>query len=39
MMSRVNNKTYTGTVVITISFDAQRRASIKHVSKSKTRVE
>ena len=39
MMSRVNDKTYTGTVLITISFDAQRRASIKHVSKTKTRVE
>ncbi len=39
MMSRVNDNTYTGTVVITISIDAQRHASIKHVSKTKTHVD
>jgi hypothetical protein len=39
MMSRVDNLTYTGWVLITIGFDAQHHASIKSVSKTKTRAE
>ena len=38
-MARESSRTYTGTVTITISFDAQNKASVKSVSKSKTRVE
>lgn len=39
MLSRVDDMTYTGTIVITIGFDAQRHAAVKKVSKTKTRVE
>jgi hypothetical protein len=39
MMSRVDDRTYTGTVLITIAFDTQHHASIKSISKSKTKVE
>jgi hypothetical protein len=39
MMSRVDSLTYTGTVLITIGFDTQHHASIKNVSKTKTRAE
>ena len=39
MLSRVDDLTYTGTILITIGFDAQHHARIKHVSKTKTRAE
>jgi hypothetical protein len=39
MLSRVDNMTYTGTIVITIGFDAHQHAAVKKVSKTKTRVE
>ncbi|HVS21623.1 MAG TPA: hypothetical protein VHD88_07230 [Pyrinomonadaceae bacterium] len=39
MLSRVDSLTYTGTVLITIGFDAQHHASNKSVSKTKTSVE
>jgi hypothetical protein len=39
MMSRESGRTYTGTIHITIKFDAQHHGSIKSVSKTKTTVE
>lgn len=39
MLSKESGLTYTGTVLITIGFDAQHHASIKIVSKTKTLVE
>jgi hypothetical protein len=39
MLSRVDDMTYTGTIVITIGFDARHHAVVKKVSKTKTRVE
>jgi|ERR1700730_120821 len=39
MMSRDSGRTYTGTIHITIKFDAQHHASIASVSKTKTTVE
>jgi hypothetical protein len=39
MLSRVDSLTYTGSVLITIGFDAQHHASIKSTSKTKTRAE
>jgi hypothetical protein len=39
MLSKESGLTYTGTVLITIGFDAQHHASIKNVSKTKTLVE
>jgi hypothetical protein len=39
LMARESSRSYTGTVTFTIGFDAQQRASVKTVSKSKTRVE
>jgi hypothetical protein len=38
-MARESSRSYTGSMTITIAFDAQHRASVKSVSKSKTRVE
>ena len=38
-MARESSRTYTGSITITIGFDAQQRASVKSVTKSKTRVE
>src|ERR1700730_8121325 len=38
MMSRDSGRTYTGVVLITVSFDTQHHASIKRVSKTKTTV-
>jgi hypothetical protein len=39
MMSRESGRTYTGTIHITIKFDAQHHASIASLSKTKTTVE
>ena len=39
MMSRDDGATYTGVVVITLKFDAQHRASVRKVGKTKTTVE
>ena len=39
MFSRDDNKSYTGVLHFTISFDAQHKASVKNVGKTKTEVE
>ena len=39
MLSRDDGKSYTGVLHFTISFDAQHRASVKEVGKTKTKVE
>lgn len=39
MLSRDDGKSYTGVLQFTISFDAQHRASVKKVGKTKTKVE
>jgi hypothetical protein len=39
MLSRVNDKTYTGTVRFTVGFDSQHHASVRKVGKSTTKVE
>jgi hypothetical protein len=39
MFSRDDNKSYTGVVHFTISFDAQHKASVENVGKTKTEVE
>jgi len=39
MMSRVNDKTYTGVVIFTLAFDAQHHATVHKVGKSKTKVD
>lgn len=39
MMSRTNDKTYTGTVTFTLAFDKQRHATIHNISKTKTTVD
>ena len=39
MLSRDDGKSYTGVVRFTISFDAQHKASVKTVGKTKTEVE
>jgi len=39
MMSRVNDKTYTGVVLFTLAFDAQHHATVHKVGKSKTKVD
>jgi hypothetical protein len=39
MLSKESGVTYTGTVLVTIGFDAQHHASVKKVSKTKTKVE
>lgn len=36
MLSRVNNKTYTGVVLFTVSFDSHRHAVVRKVGKSNT---
>ena len=39
MLSRDDGKSYTGVLRFTISFDAQHKASVKNVGKTKTEVE
>jgi hypothetical protein len=39
MLSRDDGKSYTGVLRFTISFDAQHKASVKNVGKTKTKVE
>ena len=39
MLSRDDGKSYTGLLRFTISFDAQHKASVKTVGKTKTEVE
>jgi hypothetical protein len=39
MMSRVDGKTYTGTVTFTLAFDKNRHATVRNVSKTKTTAE
>jgi len=39
MLSRDDGKSYTGVLRFTLSFDAQHRASVKNVGKTKTEVE
>ena len=39
MLSRVDGRTYTGVVVITLAFDAQHHASVQKVGKTKTKVD
>ena len=39
MLSRVDGRTYTGVVPITIAFDSQHHASVQKVGKTKTRVD
>ncbi|HEY3902081.1 MAG TPA: hypothetical protein VGM54_25945 [Chthoniobacter sp.] len=39
MLSRDNGRTYTGTVIFTVAFDAKHQATIHHVGKTKTQVE
>jgi len=39
MLSRYDGKSYTGLLRFTISFDAQHKASVKKVGKTKTEVE
>ena len=39
MMSRVNDKTYTGVVVFTLAFDTQHHASVHNVGRTKTQVD
>ncbi|HSH94979.1 MAG TPA: hypothetical protein VK968_12590 [Roseimicrobium sp.] len=39
MMSRVNDKTYTGTVTFTLTFDKGHHATVHNVSKTKTTVD
>jgi hypothetical protein len=39
MLSREDGKSYTGVLRFTISFDAQHKASVKTVGKTKTKVE
>ena len=38
MLSRDDGKSYTGVLHFTISFDAQHKASVKNVGKTKTEV-
>ena len=38
MLSRDDGKSYTGVLRFTISFDAQHKASVKNVGKTKTEV-
>jgi hypothetical protein len=39
MLSRVNDRSYTGVVVFTVAFDAQHHATVHTVGKTKTRVD
>jgi len=39
MLSRSNGKTYTGSVTFTLAFDTQHHATVKHVGRTKTKVE
>ena len=39
MLSRSNGKTYTGIVTFTLAFDPQHHATVKHVGKTKSKVE
>jgi hypothetical protein len=39
MLSRVNDRSYTGVVVFTVAFDAQRHATVHTVGKTQTHVD